>query len=286
MKKIIILLILSMSLATACTANLKMSNLKIDKSLKPGKPGKTAIISTVNYFSGNTGTFSSGEDIDNKDFKQTIANAVFNSGSFENVAYTEEEAAKYRNKKNVIYLDFKVYSIENGSMNWWLAWPGIYPCPAWWPLQPKKGTVAVNLEVSVSEGTRHIKTFKLYESENYDITFYGFFKTAPINYCAEKALLNITENFSDEFSNLDKLPGKNGDNTVLIGTINSINGSSDIIIQHSDKAVPKMGELLYVMSGNKKIELIAMFPMMTSTKCRIVKNSDYSSLKKTMEVFK
>lgn len=288
MKKTGVILIISAAFATACTANLKMDNLKIDKSLKPGKEGRTAVVSSLNYYSGNSGTFTGNEDEQNVKLKKTVASAIYNSGAFENVAVTEEDLTRIKNKKNIVYLDMKVYAIENGKFNWWIAWPGIYPCCAYWPFQPKEGGVAVNIEVTVSDDSKQKKTFKAYGSDNYDITFYGFFRTSPIERAAEKAFLSAADQMENEFNNLSALMTKDRkDNTgILIGSITSLNGTSEIIVQHSEKSAPRMGELIYAYSDGRKIELIAMFPMMTTTKCRIVKYADFGLLKKTMEVYR
>ncbi len=288
MKKTGIILIITAAFATACTANLKMDNLKIDKSLKPGKAGKAAVISSLNYYSGNSGTFTGDEDAQTKALKKSIANAIYNSGSFEEVAVTEEEAKQIKNRKNIIYMDIKVYAIENGSFNWWLAWPGVYPLPAYWPLQPKEGGVAVNIEASASNDSGHIKTIKSYGSDNYDIDFYGFFRTSPIERAAEKAFLGAVDQMEKELSDLNTVLRKDNksDHGTMLGTIISLNSTAEIVIQHSEKSAPKMGELLYAYSGNTRIELIAMFPMMTTTKCRIVKYADFDLLKKSMEVYR
>jgi hypothetical protein len=285
MKKIAAMLIIAAALAMGCTANLKMNNLKINKSLKPGKPGKTAVISSINFFSGNSGSYSGDEDAAVKELRKSIENVVYNSGSFEAVASTGDQVEQITNKKNAVYLDFRVYAIENGSYNWWLAWPAVYPAPGWWPLQKKNGTVAVNIEVTASNGTEHVKTIKGYGADEYSIVFYGFFRTKPIDVSASKAFLNAVDDLGKGFADISILSGNVKDG-VMVGTINSLNGTSEIVINHSNNPAPRMGELLYAMAGDNRIELIAVFPMMTSTKCRIVNTAKYRSLSKTMEVFR
>lgn len=286
MKKNGIILVILAALATGCTANLKMNNLKIDRSLKPGKEGKAAVISSLNYYSGNSGTFSGNEDKQTRELKKSIANAVYNSGAFEEVAATDDEVHEIKNKKNIIYIDMKVYAIENGEFNWWVAWPGVYPMPAYWPIQPKEGGVAVNIEISASDSGRILKQFKAYGSDNYDIDLYGFFRTSPIERAAEKAFLGAVDQMQKDLSRFDFKPGKDKKTGNIIGTISSLNGVADIIIQHNEKSAPRMGELIYAYSGDRRIELIATFPMMTTTKCRLVKYADYDLLKKSMEIYK
>lgn len=286
MKKTGIILVIIAALATGCTANLKMDNLKIDRSLKPGKEGKAAVISSLNYYSGNSGTFSGNEDEQTRELKKAIANAIYNSGSFEEVAATEDEARGLKNKKNIVYIDMKVYAIENGEFNWWIAWPGVYPMPAYWPIQPKEGAVAVNIEVSASDSGRVLKQFKGYGSDKYDIDLYGFFRTSPIERAAEKAFLGAVDQIQKDLAGFDFKPAKDKRAGSVIGTISTLNGVADIIIQHSEKSAPRMGELIYAYSGDRRIELIAMFPMMTTTKCRIINYADYDLLKKSMEIYK
>lgn len=283
MKRSISMFIIAAALATGCTANLKMANLKIDKSLKPVKSGKTAVVSKITFFSGNSGTFSDDETKEESKLKKSISNAVYNSGFFEEVASTEDEVKNITNRRNLIYLDMNVYVVENGGFNWWIAWPGVYPCCGYWPIQPKKGTVAVNIEITASDNKKKLKTFKTYSADDYSFLFYGFYRTAPIENSAVKAFLGAVEQFDKEFPGIYS---KDKNDNDFVGTIRELNSSSDIVIQHNEAKSPRMGELIYAISGDKKIGLIAMFPMMTVTKCRIVKNSDYPLLKKAMEIYK
>ncbi len=57
MKQYIKGMILILFFALGCTANLMLINMRVDRSIRPAKTGKIAVISSVNYWSGNQGVF-------------------------------------------------------------------------------------------------------------------------------------------------------------------------------------------------------------------------------------
>lgn len=72
-----------------------------------------------------------------------------------------------------------------------------------------------------------------------------------------------------------------------IGQVDSIN-KNEIIVNIKFSQEIKIGELFYILSGDEKIIIKSVFPMMTVVKCQIVKNNakKISSIKKGEKVYR
>jgi hypothetical protein len=79
-----------------------------------------------------------------------------------------------------VVMDAEVSPREEGEFNWSVSWPAVYPMPFYWPVQSKHGTVSVSIESAFFDqnGTR-ILDLRGEKTNDYKITFYGFFRTKP-----------------------------------------------------------------------------------------------------------
>lgn len=69
---------------------------------------------------------------------------------------------------------------------WWIAWPGIYPMPGYWPVQPYEAVANVSLTARGSVGAqafRHDASLKDSHSEQ----FYGFFRKTGVSEMLSRA---------------------------------------------------------------------------------------------------
>lgn len=290
MKKCIRGMLVIMLFAWGCTANLMLTNMRVDRSIRPAKTGKIAVISSINYWSGNQGVFGRDDDAQVAKMKETIAYIVYNTGLFDDVMYTKEGVKSIQNEKGkkILYLDAVVYTTEIGAFNWWVSWCAVYPMPAYWPIQRKTGTVSVNIEITVSDEARTLATINSFGAHEYTITFYGFFRTAPIERAAEKAFMEAGANLKTNLSKIDSYIAKgqavSTKNTV--GSIYDIKSADEIIIKHATNQPLRMGELIFAEKKGSAIKMIVHFPMLSISKCRLVKSADYLNLEKNMEVYR
>ncbi len=112
MKKSILCIIAILLFSWGCTANLMLTNTRVERSIRPVKTGKIAVIASINYWSGNQGAFNRDNDAQVAKMKETIAHLVYNTGLFYDVIFTAEGMKTIRKdagSKN-LYLDVVVYS--------------------------------------------------------------------------------------------------------------------------------------------------------------------------------
>ncbi len=275
---------------SGCTANLMLNEVRVDRSIREVKTGKKAVIASVNYWSGNQGTFTKGDEAKLAELKKAVATLIYNSSVFEDVIFTEGavKGLKSEKRKKVLYLDVMIYTTEIGGFNWWITWPGVWPMPGYWPVQRKLGTVSVNIEVTVSDEKGPLGVITAYGADDYKITFYGFYRTETIERSAGRAFMNAAGQLKTRLAQIDSLlkKRKDGAKMVPVGDIREMKSPEEVIVKHAGSQPLRMGELLFAESGDEKVKLIVTFPMMTASKCRLVRSSDYSRLKKNMSVFR
>ncbi len=160
--------------------------------------------------------------------------------------------------------------------------------PAYCPIQRKRGTVSVNIEVTVSNEERTLFTVNSFGADEYSITFYGFFRTAPIELSAEKAFLGAGRQLKTSLAKIDTYLSK--EKAIMpknpAGSIYDINSSDEIIIKHATNQPLKMGELVFAEKDDIKIKMIVHFPMLSISKCLLVKNADFPRLEKNMVIYR
>lgn len=82
--------------------------------------------------------------------------------------------------------------------NWLVAWPAIYPCPAYWPIQPYKASGTISLRARGTIGSRPFEFTTTREDEHREL-LYGFFRKGG-------STSMLTRNYDDAFMALrDKL---------------------------------------------------------------------------------
>ncbi len=276
--------------AWGCSANLMLTHMRVDRSIRPSKTGTIAVIASLNYWSGNQGVFSTDDENKTLRMKEAIANLFYNTGLFDDVVYSAGAAKNLIQEKNkkLLFFDIVIFTTEIGSFNWWITWPAVYPMPAYWPIQKKTGTVSVNIEITASDAEHTIGTVNSYGSERYSITFYGFFRTSIIERAAEKAFMDAGSQLKAHLARIQASPtvGKAVSQKILVGLIHDIINENEIIIKHATDQPPRMGELVFADTEERKVKMIVHFPMLTISKCRLIKTSELSELKKNMSVYK
>ncbi len=123
MKKSILCIIAILLFSWGCTANLMLTHMRGERSIRPAKTGKIAVISSINYWSGNQGTYSRDNDAQAAKMKEIIACLVYNTGLFDDDIFTAEGTKTIRKDAGVknLYLDVVVYTTEIGAFNWWVS---------------------------------------------------------------------------------------------------------------------------------------------------------------------
>jgi TolB-like protein len=65
------------------------------------------------------------------------------------------------------------------SFNWWLAWPAVYPMPAYWPIQPYNAKGTITLHANGKVQGRNLD-FTSSRTVSHNQFFYGFFIRNPM----------------------------------------------------------------------------------------------------------
>lgn len=131
-------------------------------------------------------------------FKIAFRNSIYNSEKFAEV-YLDAKGIKPKDWE----IEINVYSEEYGKLgdygdgfNYWIVmWPAYYPMPFDYPIQPKKGYVRSEFQVTLRNQK---KTFKIMVDKraDYKVFFYGMMRTDV----AEEKIHNLYENMMDELT--------------------------------------------------------------------------------------
>jgi len=193
-KHIILTLVLWLTVIN-CTANLLNQNVIVRKSQKLPSSNNSAVLSSFQFFSGNAPSLKLFRNEYQQSLKNSIVSSIYNSGLF-NKVLVKDNRAKEIDQSNTFFFDVRFSIFENSSFNWWSTWPAVYPLPGYWPVQSKSGSVKVIVDVNVFKGKSMLKPIHLEENLPFDITFYGFYRTSPIEKIAEKLYYNSLSSLS------------------------------------------------------------------------------------------
>ena len=185
MKSYKLLLCLLLILSYGCTANLIKDNVTVNKTNEIVNSQLDCYISNLQILSkNNPGDYSRDKNSLNN-FKESLANSIYNTNLFKSVKYLDPEIKKIEG--DPVFLNISIIAEEIGGFNWCISWCAIYPMPLYMPLQMKKGTVIVTIDTEVRKKHTILTTIKSTSEVPYDIYFYGFFRTSPIEDAAANA---------------------------------------------------------------------------------------------------
>lgn len=201
MKKTVSLLFVITAICCAgCTASLVKRNAPIEKNNKGPVSGYTAVITDFQLISMNDDIYGTNNRyVDN--IRKSAANAIYNSGYFSSLILPEDKE-RYVNPGNAIFFDIKVNVREVSSFNWTVTWPAVYPACAYWPIQQKRGDVVVSIEAELRRRERVLETVRAEGRAPFEILFYGFFRTSPVEAAGEQAYLYAFDNLKKEMQKL------------------------------------------------------------------------------------
>ncbi|MBU1172880.1 MAG: caspase family protein [Proteobacteria bacterium] len=113
---------------------------------------------------------------------------IYNKNFFNNVLSSDNNNRE--GNPDALRMKVVVRPKENHTFDWRFTWPAVYPMPFYWPVQYKKGTVAVELQCEVFDNNGSLITqLDTSHSEDYLTKIYGFFRTAD----AESKLVTCYE---------------------------------------------------------------------------------------------
>lgn len=183
-------LLAAFMLFAGCSPTLLNRRIAIAPTMAPPAGGAVAVISKIDFQPTN-GKPVADENLNA--LRESVRFAVYNSGRFQDVLLGQKPANP---TVEVAYYDFTVTPEDNGRINWWAAWPAVYPLVCYWPFQPRSGTAKVHFQVQVTGGPDRGSAFEISATKNYKILMYGFFRMQPIenavHQCYEECLAELT----------------------------------------------------------------------------------------------
>lgn len=111
------------------------------------------------------------EDTDIRNMRQSFANAIYNSGSFSDItAFPDTNAWK----DDAINFDIALTPSFQQSFDPWYWYIGILAgLGPLWPAMPRKGVIALQMDVGVYKGKIKIQNVSMTEEEPFDYFWYG-----------------------------------------------------------------------------------------------------------------
>jgi TolB-like protein len=202
-----------------CSPGLLTRRIEVEQIGKPSPNSTTALV-TVQFRSTSARPV---RDLYLSDLENSIRNSIFNSGQFKEV-HLKNESQK---QDYSVFFEVTVVPSDNGSTNWIISWPAIYPMPLYWPLQQKEGYAEVLLKVKVITPDSPVREFSIKKDTPYFIHFYSFFRTGPIEDALQKSYYDAIDELSQtvrdmsfgyytyEEKNIEVNPGKKVNIAVL-----------------------------------------------------------------------
>ncbi|WP_295003611.1 caspase family protein [Sulfurimonas sp.] len=128
--------------------------------------------------------------------KLSLEETLKSSGMYSAVQYNYKKSNK---NTGVDEYQFVIKPSYTRDFNWLISWPGVYPMPAYWPLQQYHSDISSSVEmIALIGGKKMTKTFTA--NKEVDVRFYGFFRTSIV----EKSLQQvIRKNLKDFKSYLE-----------------------------------------------------------------------------------
>ena len=200
----IYILVLSLGmLFTGCSVKNLDSSLKFNPPIakKSNINNRIAVISKLNIITENKNVEMSNT------IKNLIINTILSTGMYENVSYGYDKVDTSNNIVDEYYFDIEPSYTRD--IDWVLAWPGVYPCPGYWPIQPYESKINSKIKLtSIIEGKSYEKTF--FEKEEVSQYWYGFFKTEKIENAIKLTTVQNLQNIKSYLQNDIKIAILNG----------------------------------------------------------------------------
>jgi TolB-like protein len=189
-KKILVLFGVYVTLLclTGCSAGLLTRRIDVQQLARPSTSNTTAQVN-VQFRPVST---SPGGDMYLSDLEKSIRNGIFNSGQFKEVLLQNES----RKQDHDVFFEVTVIPRDNGRTKWAISWPAVYPMCLYWPLQQKEGYAEVLLNIKVITPDKPVQEFSIKKDTFYDIRFYSFFRTGPIEDALQKSYYDAIEDLS------------------------------------------------------------------------------------------
>jgi PBP1b-binding outer membrane lipoprotein LpoB len=166
-------IVLALIFLVACTPNFirpEVYNLQTQKLIPQEKP--IAVISSFNINVPRDHFYS----VSNLDSVRTnFANAIYNSGQFKKVYTYLPLGLDSLRSQDIIYFDITLSPEFTQDINWLFSFPMVFTSGLW-PLQPRKGEVKISAKSVVQRGSTTLKVLEFYESEPFDMTWYGLYR--------------------------------------------------------------------------------------------------------------
>lgn len=147
---------------------------------------------------------------DQERFKAVLISHVAKSHYFKSVQ-DRAQANPSPGSRHVV-MDVEVTPQEAGEFNWAISWPAVYPMCFYWPIQSKHGNVSVEIEATFfDQGGTRLLDLRGAKKDEYQITFYGFFRTGPaeerLKACYQDALAELIKKMTTDGAVMAALNG-------------------------------------------------------------------------------
>ncbi len=186
------------ALSASCTANLLAGRPRLEATGRPSESAAIGRVARVQFRSSN-GASPTNRRL--RSLKNALRYALLNSNRFSRVRFRESPGLHPAG--HTTDFEFKIRAEEDGNFDWRISWPAVYPMTLYWPLQMKSGKVKVTLEADAYRGSQKVFSKAFSAEREYAITFYGFFRTSPIERESRAALEEALEALTRAVSQVD-----------------------------------------------------------------------------------
>lgn len=163
------ILLVVASFFTGCTPNFSRGHLLEQRSAAPAPAN--APRASITRFQLNRLNADLNDTAGFGAMRESFANAIYNSGSYSQVlAYpaSGSERLSMRNFDIVLTPRFE----QHFQPWWWYCGVFIAGGPLW-PAMPRKGVIALQMQVTVHEGSNKVQSLSMTEEEPFDFFWYG-----------------------------------------------------------------------------------------------------------------
>lgn len=108
--------------------------------------------------------------------------------------------------ENTISAKAVLKPVADDRYNWWVTWPAVYPMPFYWPFQPKKGKIAIEMTCELYDRAgEKITTLHASDSDTFSVTYYGFFHNGDAELKMKKSYKKIFQEITDKIVSNEKI---------------------------------------------------------------------------------